>query len=154
MELEGRIAKVLLRLSLVSDAAAGSFDTGGSHGAPGSCPPPGVVLDRGDGPVPKELSLFAHYRQRFEAASSARQQRLLCYLAERDLDHAVCLHVPRAYEKPAERESRLLREYAGIDALEVAVLEDCSETYIRKLRRRNGRSPQDGHRVELGHPTL
>lgn len=121
-----------------------------SHGAP----PPMVDLQanlgkpKGARPPDRDVSLHEHYKWRFQQARGDLERlELVCMLAERDYwEHArPSARPPRpAREIREERNRRIVRDYEGIRALEVAVLERCDTMSVRRVRKEFGRDPQDG----------
>ena len=124
-----------------------------------SAPPPDVDMECLDkhGPPPKTFSLYAHYRWRFDEAArmvkhaegDERQRWLmrtdaLCSMAYRDL-LAYTGKAPRPMgDTDTANVGRLLTEYRGVPAHEVAVWEMCSVAWVRKSRRLAGVDPELG----------
>jgi hypothetical protein len=151
--LDNRVARILTKLQMVSDASSASIvsNDGGGSSKPESSPPPGARPDRDrDKPPPKDRSLFEWYAWQFARSRSEERTRLLCYLAERD--HARLRSrspSPRGRTGPEDEPAamrRIVEWYEGVDALEVAVLEDVSVQHVHKARRVHKRVAIDGRR--------
>jgi hypothetical protein len=141
-ELVRRIQKVLLDLSVLSEVGAVRLDSDRVRGSGSrSSPPPGVgARDL------RDVSLAAFWRQRFHAGYGNEGRLLvLCLLAERDLARAQRRQPgPDPHETRESRERRVLVAYEGLSPLEAALAEDCSESWIRKVRNTHERDPADG----------
>lgn len=95
----------------------------------------------------KDLCLADFYAWQFGQVKEIARRRLLCFLAERELDRRMRRQPQRLHEDPNERAKRILAMYEGVSALEAAVFEDCSEAWIRKLRRENDHDQTLGGQV-------
>ncbi|MGI8439995.1 MAG: hypothetical protein ACR2NV_07340 [Thermoleophilaceae bacterium] len=149
--LEIRQRSVLAEMQFLSESPGASFVTTQKR-APKKegTPPSGARHDRSDNPdapPEKNRSLYDHYAFRFARADTTRKKRLLCWLAERDLDHHVRGN-RRTLEGKEERDARILSEYAGLDATEAAIFEGVGERHVRQLRSAKGRDPALGHLVQ------
>lgn len=160
-----RILRIMARLRLLSEAPGGrALDPDvpqqkqqRGHGV--SKPPPMASLDdpvdTRHRPPPRERSLFDHYQWRFDRAKELPAHRRtehlekLCMLAERDYwEHARRGRKSRpSQEIKEERNRRIVREYEGIPALEVAVFERIDTMSVRKVRKEFGRCAQYGLRA-------
>lgn len=150
-----RRREILVKLQLISDArAARAADPNRitlPKGGAGSSPPAEVNLDHvpdSATPPPKERSLFAFYLWQFarldrevKAATGDEKMRawfrmdLMCSRALRDwmIYHG-------KYSRPmsdtdSANAARVLSEYGGVPAEEVAVWEMCDPRWVRKVRR-------------------
>lgn len=152
-----RRRQVLLKLQLISDARAGRpmrKDVTVIKGGAGSSPPADVNLERipdSATPPPKERSLFAFYVWQFarldeevKAAQGADVGRawmrvdLMCSRAMRDyMLHRGDYRRPMSDTDTANA-GRVLAEYPGVSAEEVAVWEMCDPKWVRKIRRDAG----------------
>lgn len=156
LELRRRLRVVMAKLELLSEGRAQPIERS-HHGKPESTPPAEVVLGgRPDKPPPKDRSLFAWYLWHLERVwgrdNPQQRYRKLVLLAERDLERFIHpapdsrraghLHAAGTTEK-AEGE-RVIAWYEGVDSLEVAVIEDCSQAWVEKVRRQHGRRHDDG----------
>ena len=136
LECRARAKKVLGRMSMTSEAAASRPSQGIRATASKSSPPPGAVL--GHRKDLRDLSLYDYWHERFETAwYESGKLEAFVFLAERDLRRVTHRRVVRDETKEA-REARILNEYAGLSNLEAALIEECSESYIRKVRKDHG----------------
>jgi hypothetical protein len=150
-----RMKRALARLEGLSEAKASvplSDRADVTRPAAGSSPPPMARLDptNGDRPPSRDLSLYEHYRWRFDRARGDLEKiELLCLLAERDYWETAKSR--GRSQRPAreimeERNRRIIADYEGIAAIEVAVFERLSRSSIRKVRKEFGRDPERGVR--------
>lgn len=136
LELVERIVGVLREMTLLSEASAAPMDadrvSGGGAGK--SQPPRGVRFGRRADM--RDLSLATYWRDKLvEAKGKKRQQITFLYLAELDLERARRRAADRdPHESKEVRERRVLDLYDGLTDMEAALAEDCSESYIRKVR--------------------
>lgn len=154
-ELEARIREILGKLQLLSEAKSAPVASSTSHGKPDTQAPPGALPDRDSAkPPPKDRSLFEWYAWQFDNAKDDYRRRLLCYLAERDYEN-VRRRIPDRRRGVKEEDrgepeteevwaTRIVQWYEGLDAVEVAILEECSEGAVTKARRIKGRNERDG----------
>lgn len=139
-----RIRIVLRELSLLSESPAMRVDGDRvSGGGSKSKPPAGVRFGKRD---LRDLSLAEYWHDRFrKARGDMETQRFFLYLAERDLAKVKRRQEPRdPHESADTREARVVELYEGLDALEAAVVEDCTEVWLRKVRIRHHRDPVTG----------
>lgn len=159
LELRRRIRVVMARLELLSEGRAVPLERAKHHGKYDTDhqAPPGAVEDpHSDRPPPKDRSLFAWFMWHFERAHQRPDPQwrfeMLCLLAERDLQRH--LH-PAPVKKTAgtlhrigtteEAEAkRVIEWYEGVASIEVAVIEECSQAWVEKVRERAGRRGADG----------
>lgn len=145
----------------------------GGKGHADSAPPPDVDMEcvGKEGPPPKTFSLYAHYLWRFEAATADVRRASqagdehgrirailridsLCSMALRDLllygSRSLPVKggggkmAPPRSDSDAENVKRLLAEYVGVPAHEVAVWEMTSVAWVRRSRRLAGVDPELG----------
>lgn len=137
-ELVARIRGVIRAMRLLTEVGA-TQGSDSAHVKPVSTPPRGAIL-RGRRQDLRDLSLADYWQDKFKSAhGNVRQLEVFLFLAERDL--AAVLRRPegkRKGETPPQREERCLVQYAGLTPAEAALAEDCSEGYIRKLRKGAG----------------
>lgn len=139
--IEARASRLLTEMSLLSEVGAVQHGSG-RGGAARSAPPPGV---RFGGRDLRDLSLATYWQARFESARSHDQLVGFLLLAERDLARAQRRQPDaRGAESREAREERIVEDYAGLSAVEAALIEGCSESAIQKARKRHGRDPQHG----------
>lgn len=136
LELVERIRVVLRDLSLLSESSAVRMDADRVSGSGGgkSSPPRGVRFgSRRDW---SDVSLASYWQDKLVSARGRRHQQLtFLYLAELDLNRAKRRAPQRdPHESKEAREARILGMYDGLSDLEAALAEDCSESYIRKVR--------------------
>jgi hypothetical protein len=143
-DLAVRVRGVLRDMSMLSEVAAVSYDGdrvqgGGSK----SAPPPGVRFGTRD---LRDLSLAEYWAARFVSArGDAAKLEYFLYLAQQDLARARRRIEPRDPHEPKEtRELRIIDQYEGLNPLEAAVAEDCSEMIIRRIRFEYGRDGETG----------
>jgi len=120
-----------------------------------------------DGPPSKHRSLYEHYAWKFDQAAqdfkraTTMEEKVrvmvrmdsLCSMALRDyLLYTGEYKVPSA-ATDAENVARVLREYRGVPAQEVAVWEMCSVKWVRNSRLRNGLNPEDGEERQMDERT-
>jgi hypothetical protein len=156
LELRRRLRLVLTKLELLSEGRAAPMER--SHtGKPESQAPAEVEPDRpSERPPPKDRSLYAwyiwHLERIHERDASQRRYRMLTLLAERDLERHVkrapesrtAGHLHRASTAEADTIKRVIAWYEGVDSLEVAVIEECAQAWVEKVRRQQGRKAGDG----------
>lgn len=162
-ELERMIKDVLSRLALLAEGGTSNLDPKTSHGSSESKIPNGVNL-AGKSPNRDTSPPYEFWTWRFaeavrEGDDDFRLHRLyLC--AERDYWTRKNFSERRKARRSggltdndirdgglAEREAakRIVEEYEGVPAVEVAYLyEEASEAWIKKARREHKRNPDDG----------
>lgn len=155
-ELMRRARDALVNLKMLSDAkTSGAISALGHQQKATSSPPPETRLDKTDERGIKERSLYEYYLMQFERCNDEAKWRLLCYLAERDYEKArqrpsdarrapLTLRGRDGAEMEREALERITEWYAGIDAQEVAVLEECSVQWVHKARRQARRDEETG----------
>ena len=116
-----------MRMALLSEGVVVTPGIGGgSAGKPVSSPPPAI-----DSLKDMYEMMLAETRP-FEL----RKLRMIALMGEEELD--IARNGPakiRPLESSKERADRILRMYPGWSATEIAVAEDCSEGYVRKIRK-------------------
>jgi hypothetical protein len=160
MTLEQKIRDVLARLSTLSEAPAGNLEAQIARSAPESAKPGGATLRlRSDRPPPKARSLFDWYQWQFSHNAADRARLLSLYLlAEREYLERTDRE---AREETAQKGSilaysqdgaavesiaamRVIEWYEGVQARDVATVEDATESWVRKVRSHHGRNSDDG----------
>lgn len=135
-ELVDRIRVVLREMTLLSEVDAVKLDSDRVSGgaASGKSPPRGVRF--GGRRDMRDLSLATYWRDKLVGARGRRHQQItFLYLAELDLERVRRRALPRdPHESKEARERRIVELYDGLSDLEAALAEDCSESYIRKVR--------------------
>jgi hypothetical protein len=157
------IEGVLNRLALLAEGGVSNLDPKTSHGSSESKIPPGVNL-AGKPPSRDTSPPFEFWTWRFAEAvkdgNSDFELHRLYLCAERDYWTRKNFSERRKARRSgeltdndvrdgglAEREAakRIVEEYEGIPAVEVAYLyEETSEDWIKKARREHKRNPNDG----------
>lgn len=135
LELVTRTRDVLREMTLLSETPAIKLDADRvSGGGSKSSPPPQVRFGRRD---MRDLSLATYWRDKLVAAKGNRRAQItFLYLAELDLERARVRSPARdPHETSDAREERILTMYDGLSDMEAALAEDCSESYIRKVRK-------------------
>lgn len=156
-ELARRANTIICKLKLLGEAkSSGKISAEGLQQKAESSPPPEVRLDSDAAqPPPKDRSLYEWYIWHFARATSEYRFRLLCYLAERDYERyrrrpsdakrgPITLRGKDGGEAETEGMKRIVEWYSGIEAVEVAILEECSIDHVRKARRVFRRVESDG----------
>lgn len=138
-ELKRRRDALLARAAVVAEAPGADYVPAG-HGQADSKPPTGT-----------SSSLFDLIVARINGAENDRQLERAIYEGEAAVDrYSQGPHVKADklghQETSEERDHRIVHQYEGMPAPEVAAWERCSTTHIWKLRRQNGRDPVDGKR--------
>jgi hypothetical protein len=159
MTLDDKIRDLLGRLSTLSEAPAGNLEAQISRSAPESSAPSGAEeFPRSNDDV-RDRSLFDWYRTSFERNADNPERLLSLYLAgEREY---LRRSDPRVHDRTVERGSivalsesgsvveevaaiQVIKEFEGVHALDVAIVEGKTEAWVRKVRRQHGRDPEDG----------
>jgi predicted Fe-S protein YdhL (DUF1289 family) len=158
-ELARRANTILCKLKLLGEAkSSGRISAVGHQQKADASAPPETNLKNPDQnqPPPKDRSLYDWYLWHFSRARNEYKWRLLCYLAERDYERYVKRPPDRGPltlrgkdGEEAEREGmkRIVEWYAGLDAQEVAILEECSAEHVKKARRVFRKQESDGREV-------
>lgn len=144
--LETRARKVVALMSILTEVDMESpLARAGEIRAPnsaGSRIPRGVTLRPIEGPPPTARSLAEHWAWRFQNAHTDHDLWRLCVIAERE--YLTARYGGQVCETQEAMAERVLRDYAGIAAEEVALLENTNERWVRKLRIHSGRNPDTG----------
>lgn len=114
----------------------------GAPNAAGSRIPRGVTLRKVEGPPSTHRSLAEHWQWRLRNARTDHDLWRLCVIAERE--YLTARYGGAMAETQEEMCDRVLRDYEGIAAEEVALLENTNERWVRKLRVIAGRDPDAG----------
>lgn len=144
-DLVDRIRYVLREMSMLSESPAMRYDGDRvSGGESKSAPPRGVRFGSRD---LRDLSLAEFWNDRFrKVRGDTFKLTYFLYLAELDLAKAKRRHEPaNPHENADVREARVIDQYQGLDALEAAVIEDCTEVWLRKIRMKHERDPDTGY---------
>lgn len=142
-----RVRALLGELSLLSDVPAAALGRSSASAESDQVGP------RGEG-----TSLFDVWAARFGAEEDEGRVRTLVLLAERDLmlRRKRKPSVSVVEEDTAASEERILDWFEGVPADHAAIMESasgkgaCSAAYIRKVRRRNDRDPEEGRPRPVG----
>lgn len=155
-ELQARAKNILSKLKLLGEASSGGIVTiAGKQAADSKAPPESRPERASHQPPPKDRSLYDWYVWQFARATSDHRYRLLCYLAERDYERyrrrpddsrrgPISLRGKDGGSGEVESMRRIVAWYEGLDALEVAILEECSIGHVKKARRVHRRNEEDG----------
>lgn len=112
----------------------------GAGAGSGTNPPESSAPKRGD-------SLFFRYEELLSmvAPYELRKIRMILLKGEEELERerGGVISVKR-FESREEKAERLVKMYEGWSATEVAVAEECSEAFVRKLRAEAGVNQIDG----------
>jgi DNA-binding NarL/FixJ family response regulator len=138
IDLLGRAAQILADASIVAEAKAASWGAPTTtHGAPES-----------SAPVSQGMSLYDELRERFEGCTTDAEMQRAIAIASVQLERAK--HGPRhAYEADAVFRRRVLADYVGIPANEVAAWEQITTATVRKIRTDAKRHPSTGDPIGL-----
>lgn len=136
---------ILNKLALLAEGGVAPMDKPNLHrSAPESSPPPGFGLGV------EEVSLALFHQERFvKARESGKQHFRLRVIAEAERDYELATRKrpkylsPDSDENARDKDESILR-WGGKRPEWVAVFEGCSESHVRKLRKRNGRDPKTG----------
>lgn len=148
-------ADVLRRLEMLSEGGTLDLERPSLHRVhPGSSSPPGTSEDGGqEGCMRPEVSLWAYHQQRLEERRESSTSVRLTAIAEAEKDLETSKRRPPAYIEPDseqnsdDRDEAILR-WEGKSAEWVAVMENCSFSHVRKLRRLAKRRQSDGTPLE------
>ena len=159
-KLEDKVSDVLARLATLTEAPAGNVEAQIARSAPESSLPQGSTLRLDpDRPPPKDRSLHDWYLWHFvRHAGDPDRLDSLRILAEREykrrtqstehqktLHSGAWLHLHRKGDKVEDEEAdRVVDWYEGVHARDVAVIEDITESWVRKIRLQRNRYPDDG----------
>lgn len=142
---------ILKQLAMVGEGATLDYDRPTLHRAhPGSTEPAGAF----SGDLSPQVSLALYHHQKLLGARQKGLSVRLTALAEASRDLETTKHRPPTYNSPdseqnaQERDQAILTVWAGYRPEWPAVFENCSESYVRKLRRRCKRNPMTGELTE------
>jgi hypothetical protein len=159
VNLEQKINDLLGRLAIISEAPAGNLEAQLSRSAPESSEPSGALSLAHHTDAKRGLSLFEWYRDEFAKRIAEPDRLLSLYLAgEREYLRRTD---PRIHAATAEKGSivaysedgatvegiaaeHVIKEFEGVHALDVAIIEGKTEAWVLKVRRLHGRNPHDG----------
>ncbi len=135
--------EILGKLSMLAEGRASQYDRPNLHrSAPSSMEPPGTFNPH--------ASLAVYHERRFLECQDRGMSVRLTAIAQANLDYETTVHRTPAYNSPdseqnaQERDDAILTRWIGYRPEWPAVFCDCSESYIRKLRRKHHRNPMDG----------
>jgi hypothetical protein len=122
--------------SVIAEGQTTAWDISGGRGVPSSNPPAGQSWSLHDAIVARvrRCSTDTHLR---EAIAWAREA----------VDATRTQHKRNPRESKEERDHRILTDDVGKTAADVARMEGVGPQVIERLRRNNGRNPDDGRRV-------
>ncbi len=139
--------EILGKLSLLAEGRASQYDRPNLHrSAPGSLEPPGAFA----GDLSPVLSLMTYHQRRFIACRERGVSVRLTAIAQANKDYETTIHRAPAYNSPdstqnaEERDTAILERWTGYRPEWPAVFEDCSEAYVRRLRKRCKRDAMTG----------
>jgi hypothetical protein len=148
--LEKLETEVLRKLELLSEGGTLNLDRPSLHRVhPGSTVPPGVDENNLEGSARPEVSLLAYHAELLEKARERGFSARLAAIAAAELDLETARKRPPAYIDPdsaqnvLDRDEAILR-WVGKRAEWVAVVEKCSFSHVRKLRRLHKMNPATG----------
>ncbi len=143
--------EILGKLSMLAEGRASQYDRPNLHrSAPGSLEPPGAFA----APLSPARSLVEYHDRRFMACHDKGLSARLTAIAEAELDYQTAKRRPPAYLDPSsdqnieDRDEAILR-WTGRRAEWVAVMEGCSFSHVRKLRRLHKMNQTTGERIEV-----
>jgi hypothetical protein len=161
MNLEQKIRDLLGRLAVISEAPAGNLEAQLSRSAPESSSPSGVLRTHDTDSI-RGRSLFDWYRDEFARRAGEPDRMLSLYLlGERDYLRRVDKKVHQAlaekgsilaYSQAGDvvesiAAEHVIKEFEGVHALDVAIIENKTEAWVLKVRRMHGRNPHDGREL-------
>lgn len=144
--LESLENKVLIKLNLLGEGRSLTYDRPNLHRVhPAATPPPGVNETKpGESHMNQTVSLAEYHAHRLDLARGKSTGARLTALAEAERDYETTIKPPPRYIDPdpdqnsQDRNHAILR-WEGKRAEWVAVFENCSESHVRKMRRRDNR---------------
>jgi hypothetical protein len=159
LTLEEEIRDVLAKLSTLSEAPAGNLEAQIARSSPDSAAPEGTTIRHLSDRHLRDRSIHDWYRTQFERhANNPRRLLSLCLLAKREYlertDRAASEQTAQkgsilAYSQDGSAvegiaAKRVIEWYEGVDALDVAIVEDQTEMWVRKVRKQHDRRADDG----------
>ncbi len=142
--------EILGKLSMLAEGRASQYDRPNLHrSAPGSLEPPGAFA----GPLSPIRSLVEFHQRKLGASREKGLSARLTAIAEAELDYQTARRRPPAYLDPSsdqnieDRDEAILR-WTGRRAEWVAVMEGCSFSHVRKLRRLHKLNQTTGEALE------
>ncbi len=154
--LETLEAEILRKLAFLAEGRASDYSRPNLHrAAPSSTPPPGSN-QANNGHLSPLVSLMEYHQAQFARCRERGVSVRLTAIAAANKDFETTKHRTPAYNSPDseqnadERDQAILIRWAGYRPEWPAVFEDCSESYVRKLRRRTKRNPMTGELSEVG----
>lgn len=155
MDLDVIEHQVLNKLEMLSEGGTLNLNKPSLHAVhPGSSAPPGVDEEGLEGAESLLTSLWAFHMIRLEQRRESSYSVRLAAITEAEKDYETAIRRPPTYIDPDsaqnadDRDEAILR-WEGKAAEWVAVMEGCSFSHVRKLRRLAKRSPKDGRTLEL-----
>jgi hypothetical protein len=143
MQLDTLEAEILNKLEMLSEGGTCDLDRPNLHRVhPGSSVPPGVDEEAQESHLRPEMSLWAYHKGKLAKARTEPFGRRLTAIAEAEVDYENSVKRPLSYISPdseqnsKDRDDAILR-WTGRRPEEVAVFEQCSSSYVRKIRKRN-----------------
>lgn len=141
MQLDDLEAQILRKLEMLSEGSTLNLNPNRVHQSrAGSSLPPGVDEENGESHLRPELSLWAYHRTRLSERAAASDSVRLTAIAEAERDYFTSVKRPPAFIEPdstqnAEDRDEAILRWEGKRAEWVAVIENCSFSHVRKLRR-------------------
>ncbi len=138
---------ILRKLSMLAEGRTSDYTRPNLHrSAPQSTEPPGAFA----GDLSPLTPLVEYHRQQFDRCRGSGVSVRLTAIARAEHDYHTVKKRPPAYLSPDSEENAEERDRAILDVWEgyrpewPAVFEDCSEAFVRKLRKRHKRDPMTG----------
>lgn len=139
--------EILRKLALLAEGRSSDYTRPNLHrSAPASAPPIGAFAS----PLSPLVSLLEYHTTQFAKCRERGVSVRLTAIAQANKDFETTVHRAPAYNSPdseqnaQERDEAILTRWTGYRPEWPAVFEDCSESYVRKLRRRCHRDPMTG----------
>lgn len=155
-----RIGVLTTRLAVLSEATSQKFDPKVSRAHASSHPPAGAQPER-KGPPDPDDRLADYFEHQLEHARTCERIVAVCAEVEIRLARRLNADVQRiagafgvgGYTQSADRDARIVREYVGLAAAEVAAIESeaygyCPASNVRKVRIFAKCDPETGERSE------
>lgn len=148
--------QVLIKLSLLGEGRSLTYDRPNLHRVhPAATPPPGVNETKpGESHLNQTVSLAQYHAYRLDLARGKSVGARLTALAEAERDYETTIKPPPRYIDPdpdqnsQDRDEAILR-WEGKRPEWVAVFENCSESHVRKIRKKHDRDPMMGGKLNL-----
>lgn len=150
MHLDDLEVEILRKLEMLSEGSTLNLDPNRVHQSrAGSTVPPGVDEEHGESHLRPEMSLWLYHREKLSERRESTTSVRLTAIAEAEKDVETARKRPPAYIEPdseqnaGDRDEAILR-WEGKPAEWVAVMQGCSFSHVRKLRKMNKMNPATG----------